>query len=30
MIGMRSVVTKDIEDGKVVIGTPAKVIRDNS
>ncbi len=29
MIGIGSAVTKDIEDGKVAVGIPAKVIRDN-
>lgn len=29
MVGMGSIVTKDIEDNKVVIGAPAKIIRDN-
>ncbi len=29
MVGMGSIVTKNIEDGKVAIGMPAKVIRDN-
>lgn len=30
IIGMGSVVTKDVADNKVVMGTPAKVIRENS
>ena len=30
IVGMGAVVTKDIEEGKVVIGAPAKVIRENS
>ena len=29
MIGIGSAVTRDIEDGKVAVGIPAKVIRDN-
>lgn len=29
MIGIGSAVTKDIEDGKVAVGIPAKVIKDN-
>lgn len=30
LVGMGSVVTKDVEAGKVAIGSPAKVIRDNA
>lgn len=30
IIGMGSVVTKDVEAGKVAMGTPAKVVRDNN
>ncbi len=30
IIGMGSVVTKNVEDNKVLIGAPAKVIRENN
>lgn len=30
IVGMGSVVTKDVDDNKIVMGTPAKVIRENN